>query len=164
MADLKSKTDQEIDAWIANYVRLGKTAEPFYRELLEERGRRGTAKHRLDIEKSLVAVMDAAKQQKCITYGSLAAASGVGWSKARRAMDGAGGHLDRLLDICAARGLPLLTALVVNQGGLAKGELGPDALRGFCAGARRLGLSVPDEAAFHREQRDASLAWGRSQL
>lgn len=52
------------------------------------------------------------------TYGDLAKANDVPWSAARHAMNGAGGHLDRLLDICHARGLPLFTAICVNQEGL----------------------------------------------
>ncbi len=160
MVDLSSKSDAEVGQWIANHETKGATAEPLYLALLEERARRAQAKNNLDPDKSLACLIGAAREQVCTTYGALAAASGVEWSKARRAMSGAGGHLDRLLDVCHARGLPMLTALCVNQGGVKSGELEPDALKGFCAGARRLGFTVADEVAFHHEQRDACWQWG----
>lgn len=57
----------------------------------------------------------------------------------------------------------MLTALCVNQGGVADGELGDDALVGFVSGARRLGCSVTDPRAFHRQMRDDCWQWGQSQ-
>lgn len=77
-------------------------------------------------------------------------------------MNGPNGHLDRLLDICHARGLPLLTAICVNQNKVAIGELGEDALAGFANGARRLGLKVHDPFRFHQQCREACWEWGRS--
>ena len=163
MIDLSSKSDAEVGQWIANHEAKAATAAPLYFALLEERARRTQAKTNLDADKSLTCLIGAAREQVCTTYGSLASASGVEWPKARRAMSGTGGHLDRLLDICHARRLPMLTALCVNQGGVKSGELEPSALKGFCAGARRLGLSVVDEVAFHHEQRDACWQWGATQ-
>lgn len=160
MVDLSAKSDAEVAQWIVNHEANAATAAPLYLALLEERARRAQAKNNLDPERSLHCLIGAAREQVCTTYGALAAASGVEWSKARRAMSGAGGHLDRLLDVCHARGLPMLTALCVNQGGVKSGELEPAALKGFCAGARRLGFSVLDETTFHQEQRDACWRWG----
>jgi hypothetical protein len=95
--DLRTKTDKELDRWIDNYeAKPGATALQFYRELLEERGRRSEAKPGLKLERSLAHLKHAATQQVCTTYGDLAKASGVDWAKARRQMSGAGGHLDRL--------------------------------------------------------------------
>ena len=78
-------------------------------------------------------------------------------------MNGSNGHLDRLLDICHARGLPLLTAICVNQGNIAGGELGEEALAGFVAGAHRLGLTVDDPIEFHHRCRDECWEWGEGQ-
>ena len=158
-----AKSDQEIEQWIANYEAKRQTDAPFFRELLEERAKRSSLKLKLDVEKSLSWLVATARAQTCTTYGALAAANGVEWAKARRAMDGPHGHLDRLLDLCHARGLPLLTAICVSQGGVATGELQSPALKGFCNGARRLGLSFVDERAFHGLQRDACWVWGRAQ-
>lgn len=129
--------------------------------LLEERAKRAQATHKLDIELSLDHLKQAALEQRCTTYGALAAASGVEWSKARLHMNGLNGHLDRLLDICHARGLPLLTAICVNQGGVANGELGEDALTGFSSGAKRFGASMGDPLSFHHKCRDDWFEWGR---
>ena len=80
---------------------------------------------------------------------------------ARHQMNGVNGHLDRLLDLCHARHLPLLTAFCVNQAGVSTGELGEDPLAGFVTGARRLGLLVTNARAFHHKHRDDCWAWAR---
>ncbi len=51
--DLGTKTDRELDQWIANHERLASgTAQPLYHKLLEERARRTQAKHKLNQERS----------------------------------------------------------------------------------------------------------------
>lgn len=160
---LATKTDSEIETWIRNHERAEKTSVPLYLELLEERVRRAQFKHKLDFDRSLAHLKQTAIDQTCTTYGALAAASGVEWSQARHQMNGTNGHLDRLLDICHARGLPLLTAIVVNQGNIADGELGEDALAGFTTGAQRLGLSVADPLGFHHRCREECWEWGAAQ-
>jgi len=161
--DLSSKTDREIEIWIANHEAGGETAIARYFSLLEERARRAQATHKLSFDRSLEHLKQAAIDQTCTTYGALAAASDVEWSKARHQMNGLNGHLDRLLDICHARGLPVLTAICVNQGGVANGELGEDALAGFITGTKRPGMSAGDPTAFHHKCRDECFAWGREQ-
>jgi hypothetical protein len=160
----ESKTDREIDQWIENHAQKGQTTAPLYLQLLEERARRAEQKQSLKIDRSLAALKAAAMQRRCLTYGDLAKASGVDWSVARHQMNGQGGHLDRLLDFCHAKSLPLLTAICVNQAGVLTGELSEDALAGFVGGARRLGLTVTNELEFHHRCRDKCWAWGQSQL
>ena len=162
--DLVKKTDSEIENWIKNHEAKGATSIPFYRQLLEERVRRAQAKQKLNFDRSLAHLKKSVIDQKCTTYGELAAASGVEWSQARHQMNGSNGHLDRLLDICHARELPLLTAICVNQGNVRDGELEEDALAGFVAAARRLGLSVGDPRVFHHESRDLCWKWGRESV
>ena len=72
----------------------------------------------------------------------LAQASGGPWNQARHLMNGPRGHLDRLIEICHARGLPLLAALCVNQQGAKTGELSDEALSGFVNAAKRLGHKI----------------------
>ncbi len=164
MTDFSTKSDKEIDQWIHNFEVNSETGQPFYHELLEERVRRGqTRKHSLNIEKSLEVLMQAAIEQRCLTYGDIAKASNVEWKQARRSMSGKNGHLDNLLDICHARGLPLLTAICVNKSGLESGELEETALEGFVAGAQRIGMSVTDKLAFHHNSRDECWKWGAQQ-
>lgn len=163
MTDFSSKTDSEIDQWIVNFEKRGQANAALYYELLEERGRRSSKRPGLDLEKSLSALKQAAISGICITYGDLAKASGVDWSKARHQMNGKHGHLDRLLEICHARQLPLLTAICVNQSGLQHGELEKNALSGFAEGSRRIGRSFADELTFHHACREECWAWGRMQ-
>ena len=162
--DLSSKSDKELDQWIRNHELKAATGAPLFSLLVEERARRSKSKHVLDVEKSLGVLRQAAIDQRCVSYGELAAVNGVDWSQARHRMNGANGHLDRLLDVCHVRGLPMLPAICVNKQGLASGELEPPALAGFAEGARRLGFVVTDELAFHHQCRDECWAWGRQQL
>ena len=162
--ELTEKQDKEIESWIKNHEKNGATSAPLYFALLEERVLRAQTKHKLNFDRSLAHLSEAAANQKCTTYGALAAASGVEWSQARHQMNGVNGHLDRLLDICHAQGLPLLTAICVNQGNVDDGELGEDALKGFVTGAKRLGLTVRDPKEFHHDCRDKCWQWGREQV
>lgn len=159
-----NKTDAQIEIWIKNHENGGLTKAPLYMQLLEERARRSQQKQVLNIEKSLSHLRQIAIEQRCTTYGALANASEVEWSKARHQMNGVNGHLDRLLDICHARGLPMLPAICVNQSGLAKCELEETALSGFITGARRLGINVIDARTYHHQCRDECWQWGKEQL
>lgn len=111
LPELTRKTDSEIEQWIRNHERKGATKDPLYFALLEERARRDQKAGHLDINRSLDLLAEAARKQQYVTYGDLAKASNVLWSKARHRMNGANGHLDRLIDLCHARGLPLLSAI-----------------------------------------------------
>jgi hypothetical protein len=157
IADL---TDQEIKTSIENHERVSETTSPRYCELVEEHAQRLGKGLREAV--SLAHLKQAAKQKHFTTYGALAEENGVPWAQARRRMDGAHGHLDDLLSVCHARGLPLLTALCVNKEGLADGSLSEVALSGFIKGAQRLGYKVTDESAFLRQCQDQCFAWGES--
>lgn len=162
--DISTRGDAELDQWIANHERQpGGTALPLYCQLLEERTRRAQGRQLLKFEISLEHLKQTAVRQVCTTYGDLASASGVAWARAYRQMNGPRGHLAQLLDLCHARGLPLLTAICVNRKGVGNGELEEGALTGFVTGARRLGLFVGDEHEFHARCRDECWKWGRAQ-
>lgn len=162
--DLASKTLKELDQMVENHEKTaGGRSHPRYALLLEARAKLSQEGKLLSIERSMDHLREKAIEGVCTSYGKLAAASGIEWSRARTQMNGTRGHLERLLDICHARGLPMLTAICVDKDGVEKGELSETALAGFANGARHLGYEFTDEAEFHRQQRDACFAWGRSQ-
>ncbi len=146
MNDLSKKTNAEIDNWIANHERLGKTKSDLYAQLVAERNRRHG--RGLSISMSMIAMIAAAKRREFISYGELAEANGVAWTKARHLMNGKHGHLDDLLAHCHAHSLPLLTAIVVQKGKLKTGEMDQFTLDGFVEGVQRLGVSVVDPVSF----------------
>ena len=154
-----SLTNAGLRNSIENHEDKGQTQTPRYRELVEEDARRHGKK--LDFDKSIQHLTDAAKLGRFTTYGALAAASEVPWSQARRLMDGANGHLDKLLSICHSRGIPLLTAICVNQEGVKTGDLNEGALAGFVNGAQRLGLSVIDGHAFLKDCQKQCFEWAQ---
>jgi hypothetical protein len=158
--DLAAKSEDEIAAWMANHERLGQTQSPLYASLVTELARRRDLG--LRPERSLDCLMQAAKAGRFVSFGELAEASGVAWSKARRAMSGPRGHLDKVMAICHARGLPLFPAIVVNKSNVETGRLHDEAVRGFNVSARRLGIVVSDEARFVRECQEACFRWGRA--
>lgn len=161
--DLTKTTERELTNWLRNHENAGETKIPLYFALLEERARRSQATQKLRFDCSLEHLTQTAVAGICTSYGALAAANGVDWSKARHQMNGPNGHLDRLLDLCHARSLPLLTAICVNQSNIVDGELGEEALGGFVAGARRLGIEVGDPVEFHHSRRDECWTWGLRQ-
>jgi hypothetical protein len=157
MADLVNfaeKSDQEIDTWISNHEIRKQTDSPLYRALLEERARRSS--NHLNVDRTLDYLRDYAKKQKFTTYGQVAEANGMDWKNARRHMPR---HLDRGLEVCHARGWPLLTAICVKQNEVETGELSGDSLAGFIKGVRRLGYSVTDEKQFLKDAQKACFEW-----
>lgn len=161
MMDFSSKTNDEIDTWIENHEEKKATDLPLYKELLEERARRQS--NQLNIDVSLRHLIQAAHAKNFTTYGELAEANSVPWSVARHTMNGPRGHLDRLLDVCHARGYPLLTSICVNQGGRDSGELGAETMKGFVAGVRRLGYILSDESVFLRECQNKCFEWAKEE-
>ncbi len=157
MVDFTTKTDDEIDSWIANHERHKKTDSDLYRNLILERDRRfGRG---LNIHVSMRAMVDAAKAGRFISYGELAEANGIAWSKARHLMNGKHGHLDNLLAHCQAQGLPLFTAIVVQKGKLNTGEMDDFTLDGFVEGAQRIGRNVTDAKSFLKQCQEECFAW-----
>lgn len=157
------KTDAQIESWARKYEEAGKTDHPDYALISVERTQRRQMKQKLMFELSLGHLKVCAIEGKFTSYGELAKASGVDWSQARHQMNGPKGHLDTLLDVCQNKGLPLLTAICVNQENLKTGELGPDALSSFVDGARRLGISVSDAEEFHARCAYQCFEWGKKQ-
>ena len=160
MTDLSKKTDAEIDVWISNHERHGKTTADLYRALIEERNRRHG--HGLTIEKSLAALIASAKRREFISYGELAEANGVSWTQARHRMNGKHGHLDDILAYCHSNGMPLLTAIVVQKGNLATGDMDSFTLDGFIEGVQRLGVPVTDAGEFLWDCQKQCFDWAQT--
>ena len=161
MANLEIKSDADIDQWVANHERAGKTKDPLYQELIVERNRRHGKG--LDIATSVAAMTKAAKENRYISYGDLAAANGLTWSKARLRMNGKHGHMDDLLAYCHSHEMPLLTAIVVGRNHLDSGEMDEDTVNGFVAGIRRLGVSVSEPIAFLKQCQSECFEWAAKQ-
>lgn len=115
----------------------------------------------LSLAASFAAIRAAAEAGRFLSYGAVAAASGLPWSAARRRMD------PHLFDLCrraTGRGWPLLSALVVDQQSLAHGGMRGRPLIGFARAAERCGRIVgPDAAAFLAEEQARVFAWAEAQ-
>lgn len=156
--NVETLTDRELENLIQNHRDQSATDRPVYTEALAERARRKG--QGLNFEKTLSAVHKAARERRFLSYKELSDISGAAWSKVHWAMNG---HLDDLLEYCHRRGLPLLSALVVNKGNVATGEIDEEALKGFVSGVRRLGYEVVSEREFFREQQRLAFDWGSSE-
>lgn len=111
----------------------------------------------LDPARSLAAIRAAAERRGFLSYGAVAAASGVPWSVARRRMDP---HLYGLCRWATGRGWPLLSAVVVDQKSVAHGAMRGRPLIGFARAAERCGRIVGgDAAAFLAEEQARVFEW-----
>jgi 5-methylcytosine-specific restriction protein B len=110
----------------------------------------------LDLEKSYAAILKAAREQRYISYGDLAAASGVPWSRAFRLMPN---HLGQLVTIAHQRGWPMPSAIVVNQGDVQTGRLEGSTCEGFLTAARQMGREIADPDQFVKQQQQAAFEW-----
>jgi 5-methylcytosine-specific restriction protein B len=113
----------------------------------------------LNLNTTYQAIVAAAKDRKFITYGDIAKAQNLEWSKVRYAMNS---HLETLLGMSAANDWPLLTAIVVNQGGLQSGSMVDSAMEGFVAAAKRYGRSVKSPTDFVRAEQEATFKWAQN--
>jgi 5-methylcytosine-specific restriction protein B len=111
----------------------------------------------LERGRSFAAIRAAAEARRFLSYGAVAAASGLAWQAARRRMDP---HLFALCAWATGRGWPLLSAIVVDQKSVAAGALGGRPLIGFARAAERCGRIVGgDAAAFLAEEQARVFAW-----
>lgn len=113
----------------------------------------------LNIGKTYEAIRAAAKETRFLTYGEVAAASGVEWNKARRPIPQ---HLDQLVKISHERGWPLLSAIVVNKENVETGELAGESLAGFLSAVEKIGIAVEDPKIFLKQQQRAVFDWADS--
>ena len=111
----------------------------------------------LDRGRSFAAIRAAAETHSFLSYGAVAAASGLAWQAARRRMDP---HLFALCAWATDRGWPLLSAIVVDQKSVAHGAMRGRPLIGFARAAERCGRIVGgDAAAFLAEEQERVFAW-----
>ena len=140
---------------IANFRRQDLAGDPRCTDAMEALD--GLQSGGLAFGKSLDLIRTAGAARRVVTYGQVAAASGLAWKAARRPINR---HLDELCVWAHAQGFPLVTAIVVEGDNADTGLLGPTAMAGFLAAAQRLGVVVgADEASFLREEQERVFAW-----
>jgi hypothetical protein len=150
----------KLEDLIAEYEALGKYPEEYYeaRRQLELQKTGG-----LDFDKTVMAIHQAAKEQRFISYKEVADASGVPWGSARRPMNR---HLGRLLGWCDKKGYPLLSAIVVDKQHLPNGEMLPGTLKGFITGVQmhtRQAVSHDHEQYLRQKQAEV-FAWAKKHV
>jgi len=158
--NLQKRTDREIDNWIARHEEKGRTGDPLYLSLIEERNRRHG--NGLTLKYSIPFLIGSARESRFVSYGDLADANSVAWNKARHKMNGTHGHLQDILCYCHARSWPLLTAIVVHKRHRETGEMDDFTLDGFVDGAQRLGYVALDRRQFLREHQKSCFSWAKS--
>lgn len=115
----------------------------------------------LSMARTLAAIHAAARAHRCLSYGDVAAASGLPWSAARRQMDP---HLFGLCRWAAGRGWPLLSAVVVDRPSVPHGAMRGRPLIGFARAAERCGRIVgPDAAGFLAEEQRRVFEWAEKE-
>lgn len=149
--DYSGKTKLELDNIIANNHPDKRGNRERYLSAQEEREKRYPGG--LNFEKSIGIVTRAAKEGRCVSYKDISTESGVTFNKVHWSM---AGHLGRLVEYGHHRGLPMLSAVVVNEAEKATGKLKPESLKGFIECAHKLGIEVgDDEEGFLEQQQQA---------
>ena len=115
-----------------------------------------TTKPVLRFEETYAAILAAARKRKFVTYGELAAASGVPWKQAWRPI---AGHLDRFTEFTYQRDCPLLSSIVVNQANSDSGAIEGEQLEGLLKAAAMVDLSATNPQTFVREQQERVFTW-----
>jgi 5-methylcytosine-specific restriction enzyme B len=153
--DVKNLSDKNIKTLIKNYQTKRETGRPYYQTLIVEANRRDCGE--LNIENSIAAITEAARNGSYLSYGDVAKASGCEWKKVRHPMNQ---HLQRVLEYCHARNAPLLSSIVVNQQALKSGELQDKALGGFVRGVEEAtGIKIADPVQFLNEEQARVFSW-----
>ena len=147
--DYSHKQTGELENLVRNYRAANKTEDDVFICALRELELRRTKG--LDLQKTLDLVIEAAKEQRYVSYKDVASRSDCEWSKVFRQI---GGHLDRLCEYAHNKKLPLLSAIVVNAAGVANGTLKPVSEAGFLTIARQLGYQVLDEGSFVKAEQE----------
>jgi hypothetical protein len=152
--DFSSKTTGEIENIVENYRDHGKTDTDAYIDALRELElRRGKG---LDLQKTFDFVVAAAKAQRFVAYKDIADVNGFEWTKIHYQI---GRHLYSLCEYAHRKGLPLLSAIVVNAEFIDTGEMKPESRSGLIESARMLGLLVGDEEDFVRSEQRRVFDW-----
>ncbi len=113
----------------------------------------------LDLGKTYSAILNAAKERRCISYGTLAKANNAEWTKVRYKISQ---HLGDLMKVAVENGWPILSAIVVNQDNIKTRKLDGTARNGFINAAKYLGFDVSDSEHFIKEQQEAVFAWAET--
>lgn len=150
-------TDNELQNIIDNYRRKKLTSDPYYLSALKEMVRRKGGG--LDFDKTLHAVLKAARAGTYLSYAQLAEESGTDWTKKRSAVSG---HLNIMLELSHRQGWPLLSAIIVTPQKVKSGEMDASALKAFLTAAGDLGYEVDDGVTFMREQQQAVFDWAKT--
>jgi len=136
-------SDSELETFIANHQNNAVGSKEFFAECLREKERR---LRKLDFNITIQEIMNKAssstwKSGSFVTYKDICTAHNIEWSIEMRWKISK--HLGSILEYCFARGLPALTAVVVNKSAVTwDGLMFPSALEGFIKSAQRAGYDV----------------------
>ena len=156
MTNYSALPTENLKDMVLRHEKAGATDRPAYRSAMEELAKRQSKALKPDVTISLL--RKSAQEGKFTSYKAVSEANGTVWAKVHWQMPD---HLDYILRLCHINGWPLLTALCVNSENIATGDLAESSLAGFVKGARRLGYSITDEAAFLRKCQQDCFMWGK---
>ena len=156
--DVTTLTDEQLSTLIGNHRVKNATAAPLYVEAVAEQHKRGSLG--LDLETTVKALAQAARQRRFMSYKDVADANGATWNKVRFRMNK---HLDDVLYYCHQTKLPFLTAIVVPKPNIKTGKQDAETLKGFVAGIERLGVAVTMEEDFMDQEQKRVFDWGGKQ-
>jgi hypothetical protein len=151
--DPKTLSDERLKNLIQNYKHHNATDRVEYRECIEEHNRRFGGS--FDLQKTIDFILSRARARRFSSYGEIAELHGADWSKVRHAMPH---HLWDVVRWAHSKGLPMLSAGVVNKQHVETGKMESETLKGFIGAAEQLGYTIDDPHDFLRHQQDKCFA------
>ena len=156
--DLKTLSDERLENLIQNYKRHNATDRMEYRECIEEHNRRFGGS--FDLQKTIDFIISRARARRFSSYGEIAELHGADWSKVRHKMPH---HLWDVVRWAHSKGLPMLSAVVVNKQHIETGKMEPETLKGFISAAEQLGYMIEDPQKFLCDQQEKCFAMKSSE-
>ncbi len=161
MIEIANLDDHQLQNLINNHEVKRETRAPLYFQAVAELDRRTS--HGLSIQKTVNYLKGAARENRFVTYGSVAEANSMNWSTVRRPMSK---HLGNVLSYCHGNSIPYLTAIVVSQPNIESGKFDESNLKGFTDGLLRLGVAIAEEnrERFVEEEQRKVFIWAREDI
>ena len=158
MIEIATLDDHQLKNLIKNYEDKGETKADLYTLAVSELDRR--VSKGLNIQKTVDFLKTAAGENRFVTYGDVAKANDIDWSKVRRPMSK---HLGNVLSYCHGNRMPYLTTIVVSQPNSESGKFDESNLKGLIDGLSRLGVSIPWHKAqqFVEDEQQKVFDWAK---
>ena len=146
---LAAKSVDELKNIVENHRKRNIISSELYLQAVHELElRQGKG---FNLEKTISLVSEATRHRRFVSYKEVAAESKVPSSQLHY---GIGRHLGALCRYTHGKGMPLLSAIIVNSEHVKTGSMNEETRLGFIKLAREMGFLITDEDAFLKAEQE----------